>query len=503
MASLVAHQKQYVLGPSAVRIRPDWVITPIDDGLILSHCPRLAVQRLRSRDDRHYWLIGLAAPADAIVESLAAAFSARDSSEIEMWTGNWAGKWLLISPERCWPDASSSLAVNYRMVGGDLWLSNSPALLSDRLPGVPSLPRIPWQVTAAKGMDWIPAPLTTRDGIRMLLPQRTIDPRDGSIRPVRMARPNRDLSNAFETLADALRIVMVNWGRSAFAEKLVGLTAGLDTRTLLAAACAAKIDIRSHTISFPFMSRRDRMLPPRLAATVGVPHAFRTLAPVDDADAKARAAVIAEHMDGATSHPSFDHLARFQRGRDGDRDRTSANGTCFEVGRCYFWNRFTRAGLSDRRPTADQILQAFAHESSWRPVPLDSWRDAMHAWVESLSDPVPLAHDWRDRFYLDQRLGAWNANTQRTADLVESTTFNPANCLWLFDLLLQPDAAKRRQGAAQREAIRILEPRLLKYPINPRPLSDRLTQGAKSMLGPHLRSKLRSLKQLITGDQPR
>ena len=112
MASLVAHQKQYVLGPAAVRIRPDWVATPIDDGLILSHCPRLAVQRLQSRDDRHFWLIGLAVPADAVVDSLAAAFRARDSSEIETWTGYWAGKWLLISPERCWPDASSSLAVS-------------------------------------------------------------------------------------------------------------------------------------------------------------------------------------------------------------------------------------------------------------------------------------------------------------------------------------------------------------------------------------------------------
>ena len=85
MALLVAHQKQYVLGPSAVRIRPDWVATPIDDGLILSHCPRLAVHQLRARDDRHFWLLGLAVPADEIVDSLAAAFSARDSSEIETW----------------------------------------------------------------------------------------------------------------------------------------------------------------------------------------------------------------------------------------------------------------------------------------------------------------------------------------------------------------------------------------------------------------------------------
>lgn len=499
MDSLVAHQKQYLLGPSAVRVRPDWTITRIADGLILSHCPRLAVQKLQSRDDRDFWLIGLAVPADEVVESLAAAFKARDASEIETWTGYWAGKWLLIAADRCWPDASSSLAVNYRSVNGRLWLSNSAALLSDHVPDAPPLPRIPWRVASAKGMDWIPAPFTTRDGIRMLLPQRTIDPRDGAIRPVRMDRPNRDLSGAFEVLADALRIIMANWGRTRFAEKLVGLTAGLDTRTVLAAACAAQIDARAYTINFPFMDRRDRVLPQRLAATMGMPHAFRTLPPVDDPDAKLRAAVIAEHMDGATSHLTFDHYARFEYRREGDNERTAANGTCFEIGRCFFWNRFARAGLGERRPTADQILQAFAHESSWRPEPLESWRSAMQAWTESLSDPVPLALDWRDRFYLDQRLGAWNATVQRSGDLVASTAFTPANCLWVFHLLLQPDTAKRLRGVAQREAIRILAPRLLKLPINPVPLPDRLAQGAKAMLGPTIRRKLRALKQRLTG----
>ncbi len=497
MASLVAHQKQYVLGPSAVRIRPDWITRKIANGLVLSHCSRLAAQRLRSRDDREFWLIGLAVPADGIVDSLAAAFRGKDSREIETWTTHWAGKWLLISADRCWPDASNSLAVNYRRVGGALWLSNSVALLSDYLPGAPSPPRIPWQITPPKGMDWIPAPLTTREGIRLMLPQRTINPRDGAMRPVSIDRPNRNLGNVFEALADALRIVMVNWGRTPFAEKLVGLTAGLDTRTVLAAACAAKIDARTFTINFPFMHRRDRVLPPRLAAAAGLPHTFRTFPPVDDAEAKARAAAIAEHMDGAIIHPSFEHYARFEHAREGDEQRTSASGTCFEIGRCFFWNRFTLAGLSERRPTGDQILQAFAHASSWRPEPVESWRLAMQAWTESLSEPVPLAHDWRDRFYLDQRLGAWNSTVQRASDFT-STGFIPANCLWIFHLLLQPDPAKRRQGVAQREAIRLLAPSLLKLPINPVPLPDRLARRAKSMLGPQIRRKLRSLKQLFT-----
>jgi hypothetical protein len=503
MAKLVTHQKQYVLGPKPVRVRSDWICETVSEGLVLSHCPKLAVQRLQSQDGIDFWLLGLAVPADEPGHTIAEIFHSKDSAEIEAWTGFWAGRWLLISQDFCWQDASGSLGVNYREVDGNIWLSSSPALLGKHLPNAPALPRIPWRIAHAKGMDWIPTPFTTREGIYKLLPQRTIDPRRRSIRPVRFVRPSRDLSEDAGVLASALKTVMINWERCDFSQRLVGLTAGLDTRTIMAAARAAAIDMRAVTTSYPFMDSCDRVLPPRLAASIGVPHVFRNLPSVPAEEVKSRSAIISEHLDGATAHPSFDHRALFDHSKMDDRQWTAANGTCFEIGRCFFWGRFANVGLGEARPNVDQILGAFAFQSSWRPEPVEAWRRALERWIDSLSDAVPLAADWRDRFYLDQRLGAWNCNVQRGNDFVEIATFNPANCLWIFYLLLQPDPVKRRDGVAQREAIHILEPRLMRFPINPLPMSERIKRNAKSLVGQQVARKLRSFRNFLKSSPAR
>lgn len=498
MTQLVAHQKQYVLGPAPVRHRSDWVVVQIADGLTLSHCPKLAVQRLRSRDGGDFWLLGLAVPVDEAGQTIAETFGSKDSSEIEAWTWFWAGRWLLISSRLCFQDATGTLAVNYRDVDGALWLSSSVALLGDHLPNAPTALRIPWRVQHAKGMDWIPAPFTTREGIFKLLPQRVIDPVSGAQRPVRSDRSDLDARDVVASFASALQAGMVNWARSGFTRLRIGLTAGLDTRTVLAAACATRIDAPSYTNLYAFMDKRDRVLPPRLAALAGIPHLFPNLAAADPQEAAIIRAVIAEHMDGAETHLSFGHFASHDHWTENGRGSSAAHGTHFGLGRCFFWPRFARVGLGEAHPTADQVLAAFAFQSSWRPEPLGHWQAAIQAWLDTLSDPVPLAPDWRDRFHLDQRLGSWNATVQSAGDFVESRMFSPANCLRLLDLLLRPEPEMRQAGALQREAIRLMAPRLLQLPINPLPISERLKRDAKRLIGPEIARRLRPLKKFLT-----
>ena len=481
-----------------VRLRPDWIAVRIAGDLFLSHCPKLVVQRLRSRDGVDFWLLGLAVPADQLGHTIAETFESKDSSEIEAWTWFWAGRWLLISRRLCCQDATGSLAVNYRDVDGAFWLSSSTALLADHLPNTPTAPRLPWCVEHAKGIDSIPAPFTTREGIFKLLPQRTIDPVSGAQRPVRSDRSDADARDVVASFASALQTVMANWARSGFTRLRIGLTAGLDTRTVLAATSAARIDAQCYTNLYAFMDRHDRVLPPRLAGLAGISHIFPNLAAADPQEAAIMRAVIAEHMDGAETHPSFGHFASHDHWTENGPGSSAAHGTCFELGRCFFWPRFARVGLGEARPTADQVLAAFTFQSSWRPEPFGHWQKAIQGWFDRLSDPVPLAPDWRDRFHLDQRLGSWNATVQRAGDLVESTAFSPANCLRLLDLLLRPEPEKRQAGALQKEAIRLMAPNLLQLPINPLPISERLKRDAKRLIGPEIARRLRPLKKFLT-----
>ena len=476
MPELLAHRKQYVLGARPVLVRPDWISIRLAGTLVLSHCPKLRVAPLRSRDDIQYYLLGLAVPADGRVASLAEAFRAKSSEEIEGWTGYWAGSWLMISAERCWQDASGTLGIAYRTADGEIWLSSSVVLLSNYLPGVPQAARIPWHVTQGCGIDWVPMPCTTRAGIYKLLPLRSIDPRTGATAPVRDAGFDRAPDRT--ALATALTTSLSNWSRCGFSTLAVGLTAGLDTRTILAAACAADIAFETFTTIHPFMAARDRALPPRLARCVGAAHRFRTFPPVEPARIPIRMAAISEHLDGVDSHPAFRRCAHCDPDQMTGAENSSANGSCFEVGRCNYWHRLSGVDLREAPPSVDHVLTAFG-QRGWRPDPIEAWRHAIQLWIDSLSDQVPLAMDWRDRFYLEQCLASWNSNVQRVNDFVDSTGFSPANCLWIIHLLLQAEPQQRLAGTLQREAIRQMAPRLLDFPVNPTSMRQKLWNATR------------------------
>jgi hypothetical protein len=290
---------------------------------------------------------------------------------------------------------------------------------------------------------------------------------------------------------------MTNWARCDFSRRLVGLTAGLDTRTLLAAARSARIDVDAVTDAFPFMKACDIALPPRLARAIGVRYRLRKFAPVEAGEIESREAVISEHLDGAVGHPSFWHRARYDHAGVDEPRSAMASGICFEVGRCFYWSKF--ANFGDRRAPsdADEILSAFTHRSSWRPEPLELWRQALQSWIETLPQPVPIAMDWRDRFYLDQRLGSWSCRVQRGNDFVERAVFNPANSLWIFHLLLQFPPSERAAGVTQKDAIRILEPRLMNFPINPVPLRQRIARNARRFAGSSIGRTLRSVRDFV------
>jgi hypothetical protein len=469
--ALVAHQKQFVLGPQAVRVRPEWEALQLAGGLILSLCPKLRVARLQSRDGRVYYLLGLAVAADSPGASIERTFPSKHSSEIEEWTAFWAGKWALVAATQCWQDAAGLLGLYHRQTTDGIWISSSPAILGGYLPNVGPARRLPWRIAHEKGMDWIPAPLTTRENVYKLLALRTIDPVSGAIRPVRFSAAQPSQSKDVRLLATTLKTVMGNWGEAAFRERTVGLTAGFDTRTVLAAATAANVDFHAFTDVHEMLARADHDLPPRLAAEVGIVHRFRDNPGIDGVDIRARQAAIIAHMDQAIFHPTAAMCVSGRADHMHDAGLTIAAGHGFEIGRCAHWARFFRSGLTERAPTAGGLLRSFFHA---RPRPLSLWMDAMTTWQRSLTDPIPLDLDWRDRFYLEQRFGAWASTVQRTLDVLDGTFFYPANCLWIAHLLLQYSPRERRLGFAQRSAIGLLAPPLARIPFNPEPIGTRL-----------------------------
>jgi hypothetical protein len=363
------------------------------------------------------------------------------------------------------------------------------------LPGAPAAARLPWPIIDNKGIDWIPLPFSTREGIYKLLPLRTIGPQTGGTAPLRFAAPPLNAGEEMQAIVSALNTIMTNWAQAGFRERFMALTAGIDTRSVLAAAVAAKIDVEAFTTCFPITMKRDLRLPPRIAARVRVPHTLRRLRAVDASEADARIAAIAEHMDGTHWHRSTMYMARHAYDLLKDDGQTVAHGNVFGgEGRCFYWTKLSNLRGEAPPTNPDHILDSFTFRSSWRPEPRELWRRAFQAWIDSLPDPLPLALDWRDRFYLEQRCGGWNSITQAFWDTLDGTTFYPGNCLWMTHLFLRFSPEKRKQGFPQREAIRLLAPELLDIPINPKPSSIRLRETVRDLLGPKI---VHALKPLV------
>jgi hypothetical protein len=232
------------------------------------------------------------------------------------------------------------------------------------------------------------------------------------------------------------------------------LTGGHDSRTLLAAAVATGVAVEAYTLEHPAISSADRDLPPQLAHAVGVPHRYiRMGASVDIGrlklwdDHTAGMAVDADREVFAAGQ--LDEIAEF------DFDL----GDFYEVGRGYYDHVLPAEG-----DIAATILRELP---SPRAGDVREWV----AWIQA----HPAALDWRDRLYLEQRLGGWLAAIDQGLDLAGVSKVHLASCTSFIADGLSLPRAMRRAGVPHDELIRRMAPRLAEFPVNPPgPLSERI-----------------------------
>ena len=158
-------------GRHVFAVRPDWKALQISPDLWLSHCPKLPIFQLTSKDGRNYWLIGHAVLCDAAT-SIADAIRHTNSSDVTSWTARWAGHWVLVSDRDVLPDASGSIGTYYRE--DPRWALDFQQRCDPRQPVcrdyiVTRRSAIPLGAVQHRlGWDWIPTPLTGREGVGKL-----------------------------------------------------------------------------------------------------------------------------------------------------------------------------------------------------------------------------------------------------------------------------------------------------------------------------------------------
>jgi len=447
------HRRQFLLGPRAVRSEHGWRSLRLDGAGVLSHCPDLTVRVARDAEQAEWCLIGLAVQSDPARPDPDDEIRAARTAAIPALTRAWAGRWLLVGAGHVYPDAAALRPCFFRRMPDGCWASSSAALLAEH-GGAEADPRL---LAWGKGIEWYPPPESRFAGVRRLLPSQALEL--AACEPVPWGFLPRPSSSRLygETIALLeARLVTALTRLPAPRTLWLPTTAGIDSRVLLAIASHLGRPFQSFTHERPHLPIADRFLPPKLARSIGAAHRFVRPGRFSAAREK--------KYDAHTGRQSVDadrgYYARGQWNFLAAGD-VVVHGGCFEVGRCFYYRRFPEPAEPGRVPAAAEI-------AGWLGEPADSSAVAgLEQWVRHAAQhPLPWL-DWRDRFYIEQRLAGWLSSLEHSLDLIDATRYHPANAAETFSLLLEVPRAERATGEHQRELVRRLAPALLELPVNP------------------------------------
>ena len=181
----------------------------------------------------------------------------------------WSGRWMLVGEGGVHLDASGLLGCFYGAgSSGAIWASSSPALLERALAPSGRLDTDPRRLRFEEGLSWYPPPRSRLEGVRRLLPSQLLDLEEGAVR-ARPLLPPIDASRGYDETLDLLASAFVTAMRRlpTGPEPLwMALSAGLDSRVVIAAAERAGVDYVPFMRISGRMSAGDRLIPPAFPA---------------------------------------------------------------------------------------------------------------------------------------------------------------------------------------------------------------------------------------------
>jgi hypothetical protein len=462
---------QFVLGPQPVERLASWNQYAVGPALHLSAHPALNVTQARG-DGLSITLLGFIldpdAPdlSDAEIVSRMALAARPGISPVEL-TERFGGRWLLIIEEpddfRIFADPSGLRQMFHTDAAatGALWAASEPGILAEIL-GLEISP---------EAREFMASDFYTRDTehywpwdtspyreIRRLTPNHELSVRTGAARrfwPVKGFTPSTP-DKAAEVVGETLRgLIMAMHARCPLA---INLTAGLDSRMILAAARPVARDAVFTTAKKPDAqeSDPDLVISRRLAATLGLQHRVMHAA-----------SVLREEFRGLyfssnlLAHEKWALMA--QAGFDAfNGEKVGVTGHVAEIARSYYIK--IKSGLEGGEAFTPELLVQAIGIGQQAIV----FR-AMERWLDGLGEVYN--YDARDLLFWENEVGSWLAPCQQEFLLVSKETLSPFNCRRVLEAALSVDPGLRGEPDYPffRSVIARLWPECLELPINPKP----------------------------------
>lgn len=445
----ILHAKQYIIAPEPFNHKGFRHIH-LPNGLILSYQASL---RVRTTPDKKTILIGLAwSCEESIIDPLETIANCKTADNLESVLSTLSGRYIVIRDSQLYLDASGLLGCFY---GKDCY-SSSLALLTQHLKLKKKEPGLRHQFG---GMDFYPSPLTPYTGILRLLPDQGINLNDCSVFD-RLAEPqNTDFKTEearISAIISAFDILLKRIADDYPNRIKLPLTAGYDSRTLAALLEHAQIDYETFTMVHRRLRCGDRDIPPKLAALVKKRH---TLIPRPSYIDEIRLKAYDEHCAKMAVDEDRNFYAYHQYPEPLEAACRIAilRGGVWESVREYYREKHKIF------KTAQDISEFTASFINVRYR--TDLQAAFRKWIDHCKSK-PVNYDSVDRYYRDQRGGAWLSSVEQSLDIIPGVdSIQPCNCQKIISLLRGFTREDRISCNHQVKIINTAAPVLLKEPF--------------------------------------
>ena len=485
------YRRQFLLGPRSIGALPEaWRRVPVAGGRTLHAHPDLPVVQ-RARGGLELTLLGYAIDPhhperdDADVLDALLAPSAR-AADVPLATEPLGGRWALVAADADGAflvhDASGYRQVVHARVDGDVWAASQPLLLGRAVSLAPDPEAAEFVASdfyRRSAEAWWPGDRTRYAGVRALLPNHVLDLGSGEARRFWPAAPlvERQVEDGAERGCALLR-GMVAGAHRRF-PLAVALTAGIDSRTTLAAARGVAGDLPFFTHLHYDLDERhvDVVVARKLARRLGLRHRVidcvrpEAFATSDDPDVAAYRDLYLANA--STAHVGWGGIS-YTLSREIPADRVCVKSVSNAVTKGVFsWRG------RDLPETDGDIGRALAAHFG---MDGDAARRAFTDWAADAVPAERYGYSVLDLCHLEQRVGRWQAADQLERDL-DHETFDPGNSREYFRTLFGVPVEHRwPPRRLHREMIRRMWPEALRVPINPPPFKTRARTAVREAL---------------------
>lgn len=450
----VVNRKQFIIMRKPYE-DDEFITLELDNGYILSYHKELKVQVSEKNI-----LLGY-------------AFSSEKECEIRLDNGaientyGWAGRWVLITDNKVYMDAIGSLGVFYTTDNENGYIcSSSLGLISNVAKDAEWNSDYILKRGNYRPLDYYPGPTTPRKNVKSLFSTQFIDLTEEKIgqRDDFDFSRYRNLSKE-ELIAKIVELesnVLKNIQNEFKEEIWLPLTAGVDSRTILAIAEYAGVKVNTYTLHRYDTELDDLKTPRILARMLGLNHLEYKDKYVLNENIKKKKEDILKHCGGRITVGT--EIAQYLSGVDVPiKDKAIVLwGPVWEIGIHYYEHFFKNLDLLKDE---QDIINAFNEITGGAIEKSNVHRESMNEWIRYVfSNPVK-GLSWVDRLYWEQRAGAWVKNSHQMFDMFDSIRIIPVNCQMLIELLLGFDRDyNTTEKEAQRELIKECCPEIAQVP---------------------------------------